>query len=519
MSRSADETSRQAAVPDKPVLEGLEAKWDAAWEASGIYRFDETRPRAEVFSIDTPPPTVSGSLHVGHVFSYTHTDIIARYRRMAGQAVFYPMGWDDNGLPTERRVQNYYGVRCDPSLPYDPDFAAPPDAGRPSAVAKRRTIAVSRPNFIELCEELTASDEQAFEDLFRRIGLSVDWTRTYATIDTHCRRVSQLAFLENLDRGEAYQIEAPSLWDTTFQTAVAQAELDDREVPGAYHKLRFAGTGGAADVWIDTTRPELVPSCVALVAHPDDGRYRPRFGSTVRTPVFDVEVPVLAHPLADPDKGTGIAMICTFGDTADVTWWRELDLPVRTVIGRDGRLVAEPPAAIESAGGPGRLRPPGRQDRGAGPHRDRGRLRRVRRHRRRAPAHHPSGQVLREGRQAAGDRVQPAVVHPQRRARRRPAPSAHRPGLADELGAGLHAGPLRELDLGPQRGLAHQPPALLRGAHPAVVLASTPTARRSGTTRSGPTPAPCRSTRRRTARPASTSPSGAAPAGSLAIPT
>ncbi|MDE0493710.1 MAG: class I tRNA ligase family protein, partial [Acidimicrobiaceae bacterium] len=329
MSRPADETPRRAAVPDKPGLEGLEAKWDAEWEASGIYRFDATRPRSEVFSIDTPPPTVSGSLHVGHVFSYTHTDIIARYRRMVGQAVFYPMGWDDNGLPTERRVQNYYGVRCDPSLPYDPDFAAPPDAGRPSAVAKRRTIAVSRPNFIELCEELTASDERAFEDLFRRIGLSVDWTRTYATIDAHCRRVSQLAFLENLERDEAYQIEAPSLWDVSFQTAVAQAELDDREVPGAYHKLRFAGTGGDGDIWIDTTRPELVPSCVALVAHPDDGRYRPRFGSTVRTPVFDVEVPVLAHELADPDKGTGIAMICTFGDTADVTWWRELDLPVR----------------------------------------------------------------------------------------------------------------------------------------------------------------------------------------------
>ena len=351
MSRLADETPSRASVPDKPGLEGLEAKWDAEWEASGIYRFDATRPRPEVFSIDTPPPTVSGSLHVGHVFSYTHTDIIARYRRMAGQAVFYPMGWDDNGLPTERRVQNYYGVRCDPSMPYDPDFSAPPDAGRPSAVAKRSTIAVSRPNFIELCEELTAADEKAFEDLFRHIGLSVDWTRTYATIDAHCRRVSQLAFLENLERDEAYQIEAPSLWDVSFQTAVAQAELDDREVPGAYHKLRFAGTGGDDDIWIDTTRPELVPSCVALVAHPDDGRYRPRFGSTVRTPVFDVEVPVVAHELADPDKGTGIAMICTFGDTADVTWWRELNLPVRTVIGRDGRFAADPPAAVESSAG------------------------------------------------------------------------------------------------------------------------------------------------------------------------
>ena len=354
MSRTADE-ARRATVPDKPSLDGLEAKWGSEWEALGIFRFDATRPRAEVFSIDTPPPTVSGSLHVGHVFSYTHTDIIARYRRMAGQAVFYPMGWDDNGLPTERRVQNYYGVRCDPSLPYDPRFAPPPDAGRGSAVAKRRAIAVSRPNFIELCERLTATDEQAFESLFRQIGLSVDWTRTYATIDAHCRRVSQLAFLENLQRGEAYQVEAPSLWDVTFQTAVAQAELADREMPGAYHKLRFRRTesngDAAGDVWIDTTRPELVPACVALVAHPDDGRYRPLFGTTVRTPVFDVEVPVLAHGLADPDKGTGIAMICTFGDTADVTWWRELDLPVRTVIGRDGRLTAELPAAVESAAG------------------------------------------------------------------------------------------------------------------------------------------------------------------------
>ena len=372
-------------LPARPGLEGLEEKWGAAWEETGIYRFDRSRPRSEVFSIDTPPPTVSGSLHVGHVFSYTHTDIIARYRRMTGQAVFYPMGWDDNGLPTERRVQNYYGVRCDPSLPSRPGFEPPSDAGNPSALAKRPAIAVSRPDFITLCEALTAADEKAFESLFRRIGLSVDWSRTYSTIDAHCRRVSQLAFLENLDRGEAYQIEAPSLWDVTFQTAVAQAELDDREMPGAYHRLRFRRTNRAAerithtdahrdphadanpvalsdssagslsddhdgaDVWIDTTRPELVPACVALVAHPEDERYRQLIGSSARTPLFDVEVPILAHRLADPEKGTGIAMICTFGDTADVTWWRELDLPVRTVIGRDGRFAAQPPDALASS--------------------------------------------------------------------------------------------------------------------------------------------------------------------------
>ena len=142
-------------MPEKPTLEGLEERWDAVWEHDGTYRFDRTKTRDEIFSIDTPPPTVSGSLHVGHVFSYTHTDLIARYQRMKGKEVFYPMGWDDNGLPTERRVQNYYGVRCDPSLPVDPDFRPPEDAGNPKAVAKRGTIAISRPNFIELCDVLT----------------------------------------------------------------------------------------------------------------------------------------------------------------------------------------------------------------------------------------------------------------------------------------------------------------------------------------------------------------------------
>lgn len=336
-----------ASIPEKPDLSGLEHKWDAVWDETGIYHFDESKSRDEVFSIDTPPPTVSGSLHVGHVFSYTHTDTVARFQRMSGKEVFYPMGWDDNGLPTERRVQNYYGVRCDPSLPYDADFAIPADAGDAKAIKKRRDLSISRPNFIELCTQLAEEDEKAFEGLFRRLGLSVDWTRTYETINDHSRRISQLAFLDNLAGGQAYQVEAPSLWDVTFQTAVAQAELEDKELPGAYHKLRFTGIGGNPDIWIDTTRPELVPSCVALVAHPDDERYQPYFDTaSVISPVFGVKVPVLAHTLADPEKGTGIAMICTFGDTTDVTWWRELDLPVRTVIGRDGRFAADTPEWI-----------------------------------------------------------------------------------------------------------------------------------------------------------------------------
>ena len=346
----SDQAAGKTTIPDKPTLEGLEGRWDAAWEEHGTYRFDRTKTRDEVFSIDTPPPTVSGSLHVGHVFSYTHTDTVARYQRMRGSEVFYPMGWDDNGLPTERRVQNYYGVRCDPSLPHDPTFEAPADAGDPQAIKKRREINISRRNFVDLCHRLTAEDEKAFEALWRHLGLSVDWSQTYATIDERSQRLAQRAFLGNLARGEAYQMEAPSLWDVTFRTAVAQAELEDRDRPGTYHKLIFHAADGS-DVQIATTRPELLVSCVALVAHPDDERYRPMFGHCVTTPVFGIEVPVLAHELADPEKGTGIAMICTFGDTTDVTWWRELDLPVRAVIDRSGRFAREAPAFVETEAG------------------------------------------------------------------------------------------------------------------------------------------------------------------------
>jgi valyl-tRNA synthetase len=329
-------------LPEKPSLDGLEERWVSVWEDNGTYRFDRTKTREQIYSIDTPPPTVSGSLHVGHVFSYTHTDLVARYQRMRGREVFYPMGWDDNGLPTERRVQNYYGVRCDPSLPYAPSFTPPSEGG-----TAKEQIPISRRNFIELCERLTEEDEQAFETLWRRLGLSVDWTHHYQTIDARARAVSQRGFLRNLARGEAYQAEAPSLWDVTFRTAVAQAELEDRERPGAYHSIAFSGPDG--EVVIETTRPELIPACVALVAHPDDARYQPLFGRTVRTPVFDVEVPVKAHHLAEPDKGSGIAMICTFGDLNDVTWWRELQLDTRPVLGRDGRLLPDAPDGVDAA--------------------------------------------------------------------------------------------------------------------------------------------------------------------------
>lgn len=318
-------------IPQKPSLEGLEAKWRARWEAEGTYRFDRTRPRDEVYSIDTPPPTVSGALHIGHVCSYTQTDFLARYHRMRGKETYYPMGWDDNGLNVERRVQLLTGTRCDPSLPYDPDFTPP---ARPDP---RRPVAISRPNFVELCGQVVEQLEESYFELWSTIGLSVDWEHSYRTIGPESITASQRGFLRLVRRDLGYRSGAPTLWDVEFGTAVAQAELEDREVPGAYHLLRFEGPGGEP-LMIDTTRPELLPACVAVVAHPDDERYQPLFGATATTPLFRAEVPIVAHELADPTKGTGAAMICTFGDTTDVTWWRELDLDIRTIVGRDGRL-------------------------------------------------------------------------------------------------------------------------------------------------------------------------------------
>ncbi|MCU0309702.1 MAG: valine--tRNA ligase [Acidimicrobiales bacterium] len=352
MSASAPTPRDSWTVPEKPALDGLEDRWGTTWEADGTYRFDRTAGRDDVYSIDTPPPTVSGSLHVGHVFSYTHTDTIARYQRMRGKAVFYPMGWDDNGLPTERRVQNYYGVQCDPALPYNADFAIPPPLAELSAKERKahRDVHISRRNFIELCNHLTGEDEVAFEQLWRHLGLSVDWSMTYATIDERSQRVAQRAFLRSLQRGEAYQAEAPVLWDVDFTCAVAQAELEDREEAGAYHRLPFVRTDTGDPVPIETTRPELLAACVALVAHPDDERYQPLFGRTVRTPLFGVEVEVRPHELADPEKGSGIAMICTFGDLTDVIWWRELQLPTRSIVAENGRIVADTPEWIEAAG-------------------------------------------------------------------------------------------------------------------------------------------------------------------------
>ncbi len=319
-------------IPKKYNASKIEDIWCARWSEGGLYAWDSSRGRDETFVVDTPPPTVSGSLHVGHLFSYSHQDFIVRFQRMLGKNIFFPIGWDDNGLPTERRVQNLYNVRCEPHLHYEPDFKR--DRG-----TKGDPLPVSRRNFIELCNAVTREDEEAFRHLWTRLGLSYDWEQEYATIDAHCRLTSQKSFLELLEKGQCYQDETPVMWDVDFQTAIAQAEVADKEVSSAYHFLRFPLQEPDGYLVIATTRPELLAACVAVLVHPEDERYTSYIGKHAVTPFFRVPVPIMADPKADPEKGTGVVMVCTFGDQTDVEWWRQFNLPLRQVIGKDGHLL------------------------------------------------------------------------------------------------------------------------------------------------------------------------------------
>ena len=288
----------------------VEPRLAAHWQEAGTYHFDPAG-EAPVYSIDTPPPTVSGHLHLGHVYSYSHADFIARYRRMRGDNVYYPMGYDDNGLPTERLVEQQTGTTAE-------------EMGREA--------------FIRTCLEMTVEFEQEYEALWQRLGLSVDWRYTYRTIDDLARTTSQLSFLDLLDKGLAYRRQAPTIWCPHCHTAIAQAEVHDRERQSEFVTLAFGRGEGVLS--IATTRPELLPACVAVFVHPEDPRYRDLAGSTVRVPLFDLEVPVLLDPHADPEKGTGAVMCCTFGDQVDVEWWLTHDLPLREALDRHGRLTA-----------------------------------------------------------------------------------------------------------------------------------------------------------------------------------
>lgn len=279
------------------------------WDEQKTYHFDiQSGP---LFSIDTPPPTVSGSLHIGHIFSYTQTDIVARYKRLSGHAVFYPFGFDDNGLPTERFVEKQRGI----------------SASR-----------VGRSAFIQACLEETVLVEKQFETLWKQIGLSVDWRQSYTTINEHTRKISQASFIDLYKKNYIYRKEEPALFDTIYRTSVAQADLEDVEKETIFNDIVFQ-TPDNQELLIGTTRPELLASCVALLYNPHDARYQLLKDKKAIVPLYDYEIPILADEKVQIEKGTGLVMCCTFGDKTDIEWWKKYQLPYRQSIGFDGKIL------------------------------------------------------------------------------------------------------------------------------------------------------------------------------------
>jgi valyl-tRNA synthetase len=297
-------------LPKRYNAAETEAKWQRFWEDNGVFRFNREAEHDRIFSVDTPPPTVSGALHIGHVYSYTQADFIVRYQRMRGRECFYPFGFDDNGLATERLVER---------------------------VRKVKAFEMAREDFIKLCLEVSREQEAEFKDLWQAVGISCDWTEEYTTINDVCRRLAQRSFLDLNRRGHVYRKEAPSLWCPQCRTAIAQAEIEDHDHPSEFHEIVFTLDDGTP-VNIATTRPELLPACVAVFAHSGDERYAPYMGRKIRTPHFNAEVQVMADDRVDPEKGTGIVMCCTFGDTTDIDWWQGYGLDTKVCLDEAGRL-------------------------------------------------------------------------------------------------------------------------------------------------------------------------------------
>ncbi len=329
----------------KKSVESAEKDLISKWDVEKIYTYDSHKIRSQNFVIDTPPPTISGALHIGHVFSYTQTDILARFQRMSGKNVFYPMGWDNNGLPTEKRVQNLYKVLCDSTL--SSELSDEKWQNLLDRKVKKQVTdfqKVSRDTFVKTCLLQTREDQKKYKELWQNLGLSVDWNQTYETISPYVQNVSQRSFLDLYQKGFVENRLAPVFWDTQFQTAVAQADIEDREKQGFYYNIRFKIMGEEGEFIISTTRPELLPACVAVAAHPEDDRYKKFFYKKALTPLLSVPVPILPSTHADPEKGTGILMICTFGDMEDVRFWQKINgskltkqnLPIRQIIDESG---------------------------------------------------------------------------------------------------------------------------------------------------------------------------------------
>ncbi|MBW2972059.1 valine--tRNA ligase, partial [Candidatus Woesearchaeota archaeon] len=290
-----------------PLVE--EPKWEQFWEDNKIYRFDP-ESKAEVYSVDTPPPTVSGKMHLGHSFSYSQQDFIVRFQRMIGKNVFYPFGTDDNGLATERLIEKTKGIRAKD---------------------------MHRDDFVKLCLDTLKNElRPKYISDWKRIGMSCEWSIFYTTIDEHCQRISQREFISLHKKGRAYRKDAPTMWCPECHTGISQVECVDQEIASNFCDIVFKCEG--KELIIATTRPELLPACVAVFYHPEDSRYQKLRGKKATVPLFNFEVPILEDERADPEKGTGLVMCCTFGDQTDMEWQKAHDLPIKEAITHDGKM-------------------------------------------------------------------------------------------------------------------------------------------------------------------------------------
>lgn len=290
-----------------------EGKWLKYWQDNNIYEFKPDQ--REIYSIDTPPPTVSGNIHIGHIFSYSQTEMMARYKRLRGYNVFYPFGFDDNGLPSERLVEKEQG---------------------------KKASVIGREEFSKLCYETTDKYELDFQNLFSKMGVSTDWDIHYKTVSPSTIKISQLSFLDLIHKGHCYHKMSPALWCNECLTSIAQAELETKTIKTTFNYINYETTDG--DVFtIATTRPELIPAIVCIFVNPNDEEHKYLIGKTAHIPVVDIEVPIMADEKVAIDKGTGIVMCCTFGDQTDIEWWKKYNLPLKYIFTEDGRIIDSVP--------------------------------------------------------------------------------------------------------------------------------------------------------------------------------
>ncbi len=291
-----------------------ETKWLNYWKDNKIYEFKPDH--REVYSIDTPPPTVSGKIHIGHIFSYSQTEMIARYKRLRGYNIFYPFGFDDNGLPSERLVEKEQG---------------------------KKAAEIGREEFSKLCYDTTDKYEKDFQELFSKMGVSTDWDIHYKTVSPSTIKVSQLSFLDLINKGHCYHKESPALWCNECLTSIAQAELETKTIKTTFNYVNFKTVEDNEEFTIATTRPELLPAIVCVFVNPEDEKHNHLIGKTASIPVINVEVPIIGDEKVAVDKGTGVVMCCTFGDQTDIEWWKKYNLPLKYIFTEDGKIVETVP--------------------------------------------------------------------------------------------------------------------------------------------------------------------------------